>query len=91
MGFAVLAIDYRGFGRSDGDLPSEAQAYADAQAAWAELRRREPRADALSSTATRSAARSPSTSPSEPTMPPGSSSSRGSRRSPMSWLGTTGR
>jgi len=26
MGFAVLAIDYRGFGRSDGDLPSEAQA-----------------------------------------------------------------
>jgi alpha-beta hydrolase superfamily lysophospholipase len=42
MGFAVLAIDYRGFGRSDGDLPSEAQAYADAQAAWNELRRLEP-------------------------------------------------
>jgi uncharacterized protein len=42
MGFAVLAIDYRGFGRSDGDLPSEALAYADAQAAWDELRRREP-------------------------------------------------
>jgi fermentation-respiration switch protein FrsA (DUF1100 family) len=42
MGFAVLAIDYRGFGRSDGDLPSEAQAYADAQAAWEHLRRLEP-------------------------------------------------
>lgn len=42
MGFAVLAIDYRGFGRSDGDLPSEAQAYADAQAAWERLRRLEP-------------------------------------------------
>jgi pimeloyl-ACP methyl ester carboxylesterase len=42
MGFAELAIDYRGFGRSDGDLPSEAQAYADAQAAWDQLRRIEP-------------------------------------------------
>jgi pimeloyl-ACP methyl ester carboxylesterase len=42
MGFNVLAIDYRGFGRSDGELPSEAQAYADAQAAWEALRRREP-------------------------------------------------
>ncbi|HSD44946.1 MAG TPA: alpha/beta fold hydrolase [Burkholderiales bacterium] len=42
MGFAVLAIDYRGFGRSDGDLPSEAQAYADAQAAWERLRRLVP-------------------------------------------------
>lgn len=41
MGFAVLAIDYRGFGRSDGALPSEAQAYADAQAAWEHLRGRE--------------------------------------------------
>lgn len=43
LGFAVLAIDYRGFGRSDGELPSEAQIYADASAAWAELVRREPR------------------------------------------------
>lgn len=42
MGFAVLAIDYRGFGRSDGDLPSEEQVYADAQAAWEHLRAREP-------------------------------------------------
>jgi alpha-beta hydrolase superfamily lysophospholipase len=42
MGFAVLAIDYRGFGRSDGELPSEAQAYEDAQAAWRHLRLLEP-------------------------------------------------
>ncbi len=42
MGFAVLAIDYRGFGESDGGLPSEAQAYADAQAAWERLRLLEP-------------------------------------------------
>lgn len=43
LGFNVLAVDYRGFGRSDGDLPSEAQIYADARAAWGELQRREPR------------------------------------------------
>lgn len=42
LGFAVLAIDYRGFGRSDGELPSEAQAYDDAQAAWQHLRLLEP-------------------------------------------------
>lgn len=41
-GFSVLAIDYRGFGRSDGELPSEASAYEDAQTAWAELARRAP-------------------------------------------------
>lgn len=40
MGFSVLAIDYRGFGRSDGDLPSEEQTYEDAHAAWEELKRR---------------------------------------------------
>jgi alpha-beta hydrolase superfamily lysophospholipase len=40
MGFDVLAIDYRGFGRSDGELPSEAQTYADAQAAWDYLKAR---------------------------------------------------
>lgn len=34
MGFAVLAIDYRGFGKSEGNIPSEASVYADAQAAW---------------------------------------------------------
>ena len=41
-GFSVLAIDYRGFGLSDGDLPSEASAYEDAQLAWADLARRAP-------------------------------------------------
>jgi uncharacterized protein len=45
LGFNVLAIDYRGFGRSDGELPSETQIYADARAAWDELARREPRAE----------------------------------------------
>jgi hypothetical protein len=38
MGFSVLAIDYRGYGKSDGGLPSEASVYADAQAAWDLLR-----------------------------------------------------
>lgn len=33
-GFAVLAIDYRGYGRSTMALPSESALYADAQAAW---------------------------------------------------------
>jgi fermentation-respiration switch protein FrsA (DUF1100 family) len=34
FGFSVLAIDYRGFGKSDGDLPSEASVYEDAQVGW---------------------------------------------------------
>jgi alpha-beta hydrolase superfamily lysophospholipase len=34
MGYSVLAIDYRGFGQSRGDLPSEASVYEDARAAW---------------------------------------------------------
>jgi alpha-beta hydrolase superfamily lysophospholipase len=34
LGFSVLAIDYRGFGRSTAGLPSEATAYEDARAAW---------------------------------------------------------
>lgn len=33
-GFAVLAIDYRGYGRSAMALPNEPALYADAQAAW---------------------------------------------------------
>ena len=41
-GYSVLAIDYRGFGLSDGDLPSEDSAYEDAQAAWVELQRLAP-------------------------------------------------
>jgi hypothetical protein len=42
MGFAVLAIDYRGFGKSDGERPTEAQAYADARTAWEWLKTRVP-------------------------------------------------
>ena len=34
LGFSVLAIDYRGFGKSSPDLPSENMAYEDAHAAW---------------------------------------------------------
>jgi uncharacterized protein len=34
MGFNVYAIDYRGFGLSGGDKPSEQAAYEDAQVAW---------------------------------------------------------
>ena len=33
-GFAVLAVDYRGYGSSTAIQPSEASVYADAQAAW---------------------------------------------------------
>ena len=34
MGFSVLLLSYRGYGISDGDLPSEKNIYADAEAAW---------------------------------------------------------
>ncbi len=34
FGLSVFAIDYRGFGKSDGDLPSEASVYEDARAGW---------------------------------------------------------
>ena len=34
LGFSVLAIDYRGFGKSTPALPSEASAAEDARAAW---------------------------------------------------------
>ena len=34
LGFSVLAVDYRGFGKSTSALPSEASAYEDARAAW---------------------------------------------------------
>ena len=33
-GYSVLAIDYRGFGQSRGDLPSESSVYEDARVAW---------------------------------------------------------
>lgn len=40
LGFAVLGVDYRGFGRSEGgELPSEDMAYEDARAAWNWLKR----------------------------------------------------
>jgi uncharacterized protein len=42
MGFAVFAIDYRGFGKSDGDLPSEQMVYEDAAAGWQWLIQRQP-------------------------------------------------
>ena len=42
MGFAVLAIDYRGFGKSSPGLPSEDTAYEDARAAWDWLAARYP-------------------------------------------------
>jgi alpha-beta hydrolase superfamily lysophospholipase len=42
FGFSVFAIDYRGFGRSDGDLPSEQTVYEDARTAWDWLAERQP-------------------------------------------------
>jgi alpha-beta hydrolase superfamily lysophospholipase len=42
FGFSVLAIDYRGFGKSDGDLPSEETVYEDARVAWQALLQRQP-------------------------------------------------
>ncbi len=41
-GFAVLAVDYRGWGDSAPIVPDEASIHADAARAWAELRRRQP-------------------------------------------------
>ena len=42
LGFSVLAIDYRGFGKSTSMLPSEKTAYEDARAAWEWLGARYP-------------------------------------------------
>jgi hypothetical protein len=42
LGFSVLAIDYRGFGKSTSLLPSEDTAYEDARAAWDWLARHYP-------------------------------------------------
>jgi pimeloyl-ACP methyl ester carboxylesterase len=42
LGYNVLALDYRGFGRSTLILPSEQSAIEDARLAYAELVRREP-------------------------------------------------
>ena len=45
LGFAVLAIDYRGFGRSSDELPSEASVNEDARAGWAWLAQQYPGRD----------------------------------------------
>lgn len=37
MGFSVLAVDYRGYGKSAGGPPSEARVYEDAETAWTYL------------------------------------------------------
>jgi uncharacterized protein len=42
-GFAVLAVEYRGWGVSTPIIPSEQSIMQDADLAWAELTRREPR------------------------------------------------
>lgn len=34
LGFSVLMIDYRGYGRSEGGFPTESQVYQDAATAW---------------------------------------------------------
>ncbi len=44
MGFGVLIVDYRGYGKSGGAFPSEASVYEDAETAWTHLIR-ERRAD----------------------------------------------
>ncbi|MEY4562396.1 MAG: hypothetical protein RLZZ618_1673 [Pseudomonadota bacterium] len=44
MGFAVLGIDYRGFGRSTDAVPSEVTAHEDALAAWHWLGTQRPQA-----------------------------------------------
>ena len=44
LGFAVLGIDYRGFGQSTRTLPSEAEAQEDARAAWRWLAAQRPQA-----------------------------------------------
>ncbi|WP_404937112.1 alpha/beta hydrolase [Pseudomonas sp. JDS08PS003] len=42
LGYSVLAIDYRGFGQSHGDLPSETSVYEDARVAWERLKALQP-------------------------------------------------
>lgn len=45
MGYSVLAVDYRGFGQSRGDLPSEATVYEDARIAWERFAQLQPDAN----------------------------------------------
>lgn len=42
MGYSVLAVDYRGFGQSRGDLPSESTVYEDARIAWERFSQLQP-------------------------------------------------
>jgi len=42
LGFSVLALDYRGFGRSTDELPSEPMVYEDSRAAWTWLAHEHP-------------------------------------------------
>ena len=42
LGFSVLGVDYRGFGKSSAELPSEDMAYEDARVAWDWLAARYP-------------------------------------------------
>ncbi len=42
FGFSVFAIDYRGFGKSDGELPSEQTVYEDARVGWRWLAAQQP-------------------------------------------------
>ena len=42
LGFSVLGVDYRGFGKSTHALPSEESAYEDARAAWEWLAKKYP-------------------------------------------------
>ena len=42
LGFSVLAVDYRGFGKSDTTTPTESLAHEDARAAWDWLGARHP-------------------------------------------------
>ncbi len=44
LGFAVLGVDYRGFGQSTPQLPSETMAYEDARAGWNWLAAQRPQA-----------------------------------------------
>src|SRR4030095_14597208 len=42
LGFAVLAVDYRGFGQSSDIAPTEAYAYAEPEPAWNHLKKLAP-------------------------------------------------